>query len=118
LINTWASMDVCESVTAPTESRSRRGSASSTMTVWPDTRRSREVERDEFGYEMDEDLDLPTQPETAHFRDGLINPDDFELVNLEQLLGRPVNGEGFETQRVVRPVAPLPSASPTSLSRR
>lgn len=90
---------------------SRRGSASSTLTIWPCAGEDTAVERDEFGHEMDkENL---SAPQAAHLaRRGLVDPDEFELVNLDEELPGPAHGEGFDHQRVIRPIAPLPNTLP------
>ncbi len=92
--------------------RPRRGSTSSAVTIWPCAKDMEDImlESNEFGNKVD--MEHLRSPQAAHLpREGLVDP-EFELVNLGEEVSVPVNGEGFEQQRLTRSIAPLPNALP------
>ncbi|KAH6710719.1 hypothetical protein BKA61DRAFT_102421 [Leptodontidium sp. MPI-SDFR-AT-0119] len=98
-------LDVALEGQQPQSPRSRRGSASSTSTIWP-SRIDEVVERCEFGYEVG--LENVTVPAVAHLaRHRPIHLDEFEVANFNESLPRQVEVDGFESQSVLRPPAPV-----------
>ncbi|KAL2069263.1 hypothetical protein VTL71DRAFT_15601 [Oculimacula yallundae] len=99
--NWWAIGDEASSP-SPSPPQSRRDSTSSTMTIWPSE--PQEAETSQFDF----DFEHLTAPEAAHLaRDGLIHPDEFEVVNLNDPLPGPVFADGFENQMIHGLMVPL-----------
>lgn len=109
---TWVLED--DEIPAPAApARSRRGSVasiSSVLTIWPSAVDDRPVEQDGFGHAVEAGN---SRPDAAHLaRHRLPDPNDFELVDLEEQHPGSVNRVRSDHRGDAKPVAAIPAPLP------
>ncbi|KAE8443963.1 hypothetical protein EG329_001187 [Mollisiaceae sp. DMI_Dod_QoI] len=112
----WEADDYA-SISAMTNKSEKPASISSGSTIWPGTKqddadaRPKRLGPNDFGYDSDEDSNWSR----GH---GLIDPEEFDMANLERDLSAPLEKKGLKKHDLsLRPVGSMPSPAPHRIGR-